>query len=568
MEAAEPSPERPHRRIVEWAIVGGLALAAVVLGYVGFSDVYEERRFGSSELLYRSLQLFVLESGAVPEPSVPLSLEIARVLAPAVAAYAAIRAVVLLFGEQLALVGLRFRSRDHVVVAGLGRKGFALAKALRAAGERVVVIERNVGNPAIAGCRERRIPVLLGDAADEKLLLKANVPRARFLVVVAGDDQTNIDVAFTAAALPFGRRTRLLAYVHLDDLVLWRLLQPRVLSLRRRLPFRLEFFNVDQEAARVLLGRAPSEGSSRPHLLVVGPSALAESLIVLAARTWRAGSGGDERLLVTVAGTAAAAQRDALLARYPGLERACQLDSWELELDSTERPSAPVATTYVCLDGESSGLAAALVLATYAETSGVPTVLAVEDERVGAASALRESLPQLRLFGVLSRTMTADLFIHGTNEILAQAKHEHYVQREREHGVDAADNPSVVPWQQLDESLKESNRLFADSVAQKLEATGCTVVPAPLADPSAPGFAFSEAEIEELARAEHDRWCRDLVREGWRWGEDKDPGRKLHPKLVPWSELSEDDREKDRDPVRALPEMLARVGFEIRRANG
>jgi TrkA-N domain/RyR domain len=563
VEAAEPSAERP-RRAVEWIVVGALALTALVLGYIGFSKVYEDENFRPGELLYRSLQLFVLESGAVDEADVPLSLEIARVLAPAVAAYAAIRAVVLLFGEELALVGLRFRLRDHVVVVGLGRKGFALAKALHAADTRVVVIERNAANPAIAGCRERRIPVLVGDASDQRLLHKANVGKARCLVAVADDDRTNIDVAFALAALRLAPGAPLLAYVHLDDLVLWRLLQPRVLLLRRRLPFRLEFFNLEQEASRVLLGQEPTDAAPR-HLLVVGPSGLAESLVLQAVRRWRAVPERDGRPLITVAGTNATAQREALLRRYPALERACELAAWELELDSAERPSAPVGATYVCVEGESSALAAALVLASYPETSDVPTVMAVEDERVGVASALRASLPQLRLFGVFSNTMTADLLIHGMNEVLAQAKHEHYVRLELERGVTPAENPSLVPWGELDESLKESNRLFADGVAEKLEAAGCTVVPAPLADPNEPGFAFSEEEVEELARGEHDRWCRDLERQGWRHGDTKDPARKLHPQLVPWQELSEAERDKDRDPVRALPEMLALVGFELKR---
>jgi hypothetical protein len=32
--------------------------------------------------------------------------------------------------------------------------------------------------------------------------------------------------------------------------------------------------------------------------------------------------------------------------------------------------------------------------------------------------------------------------------------------------------------------------------------------------------------------------------------------------------MSEDERDKDREPVRALPEMLAHVGFELRSAGG
>ena len=170
-------------------------------------------------------QLFVLESGAVDQ-SAPLSLEIALVLAPLVAAYAAVRAVLALFHERLQLIGLRYRLRRHVVIAGLGTKGFTLATALAGGHDRVVVIERDLGNPAIAGCRRRDIPVLRGDATDRVLLERAQVSRARALIVVVGDDRANIDIAFAAAEVASSAgQPSLTALVHLDDLGLLRLLQ-------------------------------------------------------------------------------------------------------------------------------------------------------------------------------------------------------------------------------------------------------------------------------------------------------------------------------------------------------
>jgi hypothetical protein len=124
----------------------------------------------------------------------------------------------------------------------------------------------------------------------------------------------------------------------------------------------------------------------------------------------------------------------------------------------------------------------------------------------------------------------------------------------------------MEPWERLPESLRESNRRFADGVGAKLAAAGCAVVPAPLIDPLGDLFGFTDADIEELAREEHDRWMRDLLRDGWRrtTGE-KDPKRKLHPLLVPWKELSEADREKDRDAARLIPLMLAQAGYELYR---
>jgi hypothetical protein len=75
---------------------------------------------------------------------------------------------------------------------------------------------------------------------------------------------------------------------------------------------------------------------------------------------------------------------------------------------------------------------------------------------------------------------------------------------------------------------------------------------------------FADADVERLARAEHERWARDLERRGWRHSPaDKDPVRKTHPHLVPWEALAEDVREIDRAVVREIPGLLAEWGYAV-----
>ena len=565
----------PVRRSHEWAVVGGLALLALILGYVGLRQVYEAKGYSPTELLYRSLQLFVLEGGAVEDEPVPLSLEIARILAPAVAAYAAIRAVIGLFREQLQLLGLRFLLRGHVVVAGLGTKGSRLARAFRSQGQRVVGIEVDGTSATVGAARRHGVHVLVGDAADPAVLGEARASRARYLVVTAANDRRNVDIAVTAAAsVGPRRRGALTVFVHLDDLSLWRRLQARILAEPGRPSVRLEFVNVHQAAARTLVERHPPFGADRISggpVLVVGTGALARSVVVAVARAWRQERTSAERLWVTLAGLDAPDCRTHLVTAHHALEQLCQLEAWRVdpgqldaELLATRPETASFGAAYVCEDDEAVGLAAALALSDRTDPGG-PVVLAVEDETEGVGRALGPYVAtgRLELFGVLRSTLTPALLKHGTNEILAQAKHAHYLECERVRGATDG-NASYVSWERLDENLKESNRLFADSIGRKLATAGCTIVPVPLADHDV-SFTFSEEEVEELARAEHDRWCDDLRREGWRWGRWKDSSRREHPGLVPWSELSEDERDKDREPVRELPRMLTLVGFEIQR---
>jgi hypothetical protein len=144
---------------------------------------------------------------------------------------------------------------------------------------------------------------------------------------------------------------------------------------------------------------------------------------------------------------------------------------------------------------------------------------------------------------------------------MARARHEDYLARERAAGSSIDENPSLVEWADLPESLKDSNRASAQSVAAGIAKLGGKLqsLTGPVSDLDLP-----QSALDDLARGEHDRWMADLTRQGWTWTDGpKDPVRKLHPLLVPWEDLDESEREKDRDSFRALPRMLARVGYAI-----
>lgn len=151
-------------------------------------------------------------------------------------------------------------------------------------------------------------------------------------------------------------------------------------------------------------------------------------------------------------------------------------------------------------------------------------------------------------------------------ELLARARHDAYLQSERRRGLDAAANSTLVPWNELPESLKESNRKFAESVCTKVRELGGRLVRAePKAGQSVAEPLSVPAELmEALARREHDRWAEDLTGAGWKPSKGpKDADLRLHPMLIPWEELPEEEREKDRDSIRALPELLSAAGYTI-----
>lgn len=142
----------------------------------------------------------------------------------------------------------------------------------------------------------------------------------------------------------------------------------------------------------------------------------------------------------------------------------------------------------------------------------------------------------------------------GWVEPVAQAIHERWRNEQISSGQPAP------TWKELDESRKESSRAQARDILVKLRMVGCGITP--LRDAEARDFTFTAAEVDTLAEAEHARWMRDRIADGWTAG-DKDVTRKTTPYLRPFEELPAHVAELDRVFVREIPVLLAAAGLQV-----
>ncbi len=579
---------RPTRAYLQWLLVGLLGLAAFALGVVGFTGFFvalgEPRSFW--DVFYLTWQLFILESGSVSGP-VPWELEVARLLAPAVAAYTAVKALAVLFRRQLERFRIRFL-RGHVVICGLGRKGLMLAKALRERGDPVVIVEEDAENDLVDTARAYGVPVVIGDSRDPQLLRVSGVERATHLVAVSGDDGVNAEIAVRARGLARKRGgAPLSCLVHILDPDLCTLLRLQEVGRTKEGAFRLDFFNVFESGARVLLSDHPPAGSAAgatlapAHMVVVGLGQFGESLVLQAARQARASPGAQGNpIRITVVDRQAASLSETLVVRHPWLAQACRLKAVETTFESTGFARGPflfdppgkldVSSVYVCVDDDSRAISVALALHRLVKGQGVPVVVRMV-HGAGLASLLGEEqqgrgeYAGLHAFGLLDRMCDPALLFAGVYETLARAIHEEYVRQRRERVSSPAPAPFLVPWEDLAEDLKEANRAQAAHIGVKLAAVGCDL--APLRGWGAEEFAFRPGEVDRLAEMEHERWVEDRRRAGWTPG-PRDDARKRSPSLVPWGDLTEEMREMDRAFIRGLPRFLASAGFQIVRRGG
>jgi RyR domain len=68
---------------------------------------------------------------------------------------------------------------------------------------------------------------------------------------------------------------------------------------------------------------------------------------------------------------------------------------------------------------------------------------------------------------------------------------------------------------------------------------------------------------ERLAENTHDVWARLRLAEGWTYGPRRDDVAKTHPGMVPYSELSESEKDYDRGTAMETLKAILVLGYQI-----
>lgn len=564
-----------------WPLVGALHLLALVLGYRGFMHhaALHGQVLAPLDAFYLSIQLVPLQSGVVPGP-IPWELQIARFVAPLVFAYAAAVTVWEIFAEQTQLLRLRFL-KDHIVVAGIGRKGLQLVSDLRRLGQRVVVLDRDHDNPNLRECREQGAIVLPGALTDYWLLQRARVDRARYLICTCGDDGTNVEIAVKAREIVAAEERGgegLRTVVHLINAQLRKRLERQQAARAAPGARPMQFFNVYQEGARLLLATHPPvvdpalPADAPRDVIVVGFGRMGERVVL---QLVRSGDFGDGRPLhLTVLDREAGLKERAFRRAFPCIDQLCTMQVHQVDtrdvasflaaLEPYARGARRASIAYVCLDSDPAGLECAMLLEDMLGAKHPPIIVRMEQDR-GLATLLEESAGRgLYPFGVINRVCRADALLRYARDALARAIHAGGPCA-MALGGHALECPLPrAPWEELPESVRNTNRQQADHVGVKLRAIGCRAVPAGAGATSL--FAFRGDELERLARMEHARWRAEHLLAGWRCDPTLDPEGRTSPYLVDWDALPAAVQTGHRQAAELIPRHLADIGLVIERA--
>ena len=72
-----------------------------------------------------------------------------------------------------------------------------------------------------------------------------------------------------------------------------------------------------------------------------------------------------------------------------------------------------------------------------------------------------------------------------------------------------------------------------------------------------------ESLVEEMAKNVHEVWAQTRISQGWSFGEERNDATKKNPCLVPYEELSEEEKTYDRNTSVQTLKLILKFGFKI-----
>lgn len=641
MQTMDGRSTRPRgiSRLFDFGRKHGLLVAFLFVLFLGTWAFEAARTDGAQGLaffdsLYQSLQMFVM--GFSMPPGATGNAWLSGLLT--VLSYAAVvissSAVIGVFAQRLgAPLRLRWQAMRHqglpgklcppaigrnagwrkprkrAVLLGFGKINRAVAQNLKAQNYSISAIDERFDEPAQLIARNNGVLLVAGDLSDTSSLKRGLLDAADIVIVSAGNDVINIEIASAAHALVPAANI----YAHVaspgfaDDL-------RESIDTGFPLADGIRTFSVKQESARNLLRRAHLAREARErmqdrvHLVIVGMGDQGEAIMLEALQSAVSIDLGPP--VITVIDKDAAAIEKRFRARRPDLfvpedekasveageetqprlpeEAQPRITFLSLEVETvdfmaehldSQLGSTPVTAYVFCCGEDATNLAAGLRLEhamSLGRRSPAPVFLTVWGAGVDVELYdSRDPLGYCSLFGAVEPAMAGAAFLMGDPDYLARLLHEAYEKQREEFRPGSPPNP----WSGLPQTMKEANRRAVRHAHVKLVdldlhwrgmgraklpsiastvAGSLATVPV---DIDSPGILDGRVAaplphrlIAELAETEHRRWLLDRAMDGWRLAEDgiRNNTARLHPNMVSFRKLEPRDQHYDTVLVRAL----------------
>ncbi|MGG3563108.1 NAD-binding protein [Neobacillus rhizosphaerae] len=581
-----------------------LFLMSIICGFIGYSIALEPNNY--LNILYYTAKLFTISVEPIGSPKnqigyqYSLWIELARWSAVLFITSAVLSKLYNVtsdsFGRIKIVIYRMLLNKRHVVISGINEASVLLAKDLRRKEELVVIITSQVDHPQIPSLRENGVTFVFGEALETSVLKKANVLESSHLILMDHNEAKNIDVFMKVKSLIKQenkiKKHKVNCFLHIKDDTfhsIFEEIENEIIELdvlRQSLDFHL--FNLNKLKAKILFEDHPLYESGKvniksknendvAHLLIVGFGNTGQQVLLQAARLGHFIN--RQKLHVTIVDKNGEARRSSFLRRYKFIEKVCKINFITMDIDSEEFKKEmfevnekEITYIVICLESDHLDFISSMFL--HEEYKDIPILLEVRDD-IKLANWIHinsKKFQNLYCFGDLREIVSKEVIIDEKLDNLAKAINDFYCQ----------ENSNGFEWDQLTTFLKDSNRSQADHINTKLRTLGLEmkeksqVLGDDLILNETKYLQICRPYLEDLAIAEHNRWCAFHYLKGWNTkmtdlsvGSHRDEHNKLHAGLVEWERLVElssadkDYQDNNRDTIRNIYKILDNNGYVI-----
>jgi len=459
-----------------------------------------------------------------------------------------------------------------------------------ASSRKVVLVAEEIDDSQRAILWEKGVRVLNYTGNFTRLLSASGAAKAHTLIALCDDPLDNIAIC-RAALSPTLRNNNLQVRCLINPLRKKHLFNPEEYFEKDTL-VRLRIFNQAEMLARKLFLEFPPDAavaqtSDRVHIILLGLTATSEALIHQAVKLGHFKSGKHPK--ITIVDSDIENRLAQSSAQTNSVKKWTQIIQCDADLELIEASKIEnllssidsVTVVYICSNDEIINLRLAILFLEIMEKNIGPNkikpfeIVALDPPGGTVLSDFylygknAGKFHTISLVGIdqnIKKSVLADSLLSDLDDNVSRSLHESYVEKDLQmlkNNPDHKVHTYSVPWDQLPENIRNANRAVADHFEIKLRAVGCKMVAKELGKEA----ELDTAEIEQLAYMEHQRWWADRSINGWKFAKTRDDQKKLHPNMIPYSELSEADKQKDRDSVLKMLDVVRSKGYRIVRSD-
>jgi len=559
--------------LINYSLISMFTVTLGVLGIYEYAHEVDGAVFSPSEILYRSILLFTGETGSV-DSAIPFKFDYARWLALASIGYALSSLVFIGVSKKFDQLRCLFK-RNHYIVFGHTTWAFSWIQTLIdekkiAPGQIIWIGNENLSN--LSELQDLGV-IVIHDEISHYISHPGSIQLDKSLCFLAMTDNAfyNHEIIENITNQNLDYKNRVKAGVLVDSIELKLAFSVHDLYQEKKID-KPEVFLIDinTNSARELINRFGPERliainnplEFSPHIVIFGKSHFFHSVIIQSLFNFHFIS--KKKIRLTLICPVDELFPEKIKENFPGVIEFFDLNVIRTKEDIPTLLEIKSLTDnkpdliYFCHPQEVVQLVSFERITNHLAQTNLKVVICDDGEKCESFWNSKKYLENIRpkpyIFNIRLGGVVSDPLLSENIDKYAMACHEYYRNEYK----------TLLPWEQLAEYLRVSNRALADHLSVKLALLGYEIDP----NGDCPKIEIPENLIETMAEMEHQRWNAERWLSGWSFGprdvKNNDPFLKHH-NLVGWDLLDNDSKGKDRGFIIKIEEFLKQTEIKYSR---